>query len=121
MFAASYLEIFLSVLAAQIPLVGCVSFFLSSNKKDSGVLTFTFYLNERRFGTLPATVFFFFFLNNIYLSNDQLSAFYCQESGKLRKAELEFKGETQVTHGAERELGMRRIKLQRARQTRPQV
>lgn len=43
LFAECYQEIFLSVLAAGIPLLGCVSlfFFLPSNKEDSGVLTFT--------------------------------------------------------------------------------
>lgn len=42
LFAVCYQEIFLSVLAAGIPLLGCVSrFFSPSNKEDSGVLTFT--------------------------------------------------------------------------------
>lgn len=42
LFAECYQEIFLSVLAAGIPLLGCVSLFFSpSNKEDSGVLTFT--------------------------------------------------------------------------------
>lgn len=39
LFAECYLEIFLSVLAAGIPLLGCVSFY-HQIKGNSGVLTF---------------------------------------------------------------------------------
>ena len=64
-----YLEIFLSVLVAWIPLLGCVSF-LSSNKEDSGVLTFTWMKGAVHTKNLCSL-----YVNTICSSNNQVSDF----------------------------------------------